>query len=72
LEAEETDQHIPEALKKPKISWSYLITRFFPWNNNRTMDTLAEVMDITTIIKKLKVTKRNVVHFVGAENISSR
>ncbi len=36
------------------------------------MDVLAEVMDIATIIKKLKTAKRNVVHFVGVENIISR
>jgi hypothetical protein len=29
-------------------------------------------MDISSIIKKLKIAKRNVIHFVGAKNLYSR
>lgn len=36
------------------------------------METVAQVMDIATIIKKLKIAKRNVIHFVGANNLYNR
>lgn len=36
------------------------------------METVAQVLDIASVIKKLKIAKRNVIHFVGANNLYNR
>jgi hypothetical protein len=44
-----------EVFQRPPIGYTYYVQRFIPFHTNRAIDAFEAVMDITNIIKQLKI-----------------